>query len=117
MTQDVETRLSMFSQVPVKVHRLALTEAQIAHYNPPPNPVKVTDSRSSAYIQQFGEMSWELDALEPVVLGKILSDAIEQLRDLSIWEESLRKDVTHWIALPGSSCRRDLLHAVVQPCK
>lgn len=49
----------------VEARRIALNRDQISEYDPPPNPAKITDSRSSSYIEHHGDSSWELDALPP----------------------------------------------------
>src|ERR1039457_2019772 len=56
----------------VQVHRSALNMDQVQQYNPPPNPAKITDSRATAYIKEFGGESWELDALDPDVLTDLI---------------------------------------------
>ena len=53
----------------LEVRRLALTWRQVRQYSPPPNPAKSTGARYRRYMQEFGDESWELDALEPTVLG------------------------------------------------
>lgn len=73
MTRDIQERLELFG-ADVYVKRVALTMNQIQTYNPPPNPAKITDSRASKYIDQFGDESWELDALEP----KVITDLIKK---------------------------------------
>lgn len=86
MTRDNEARLSVFAGVPVEVRRLALNWDQVKHYNPPPNPAKMTDSRAEGYVKTFGRDSWELDALEPQVIAKLVSSAIDDLRDPDAWD-------------------------------
>jgi hypothetical protein len=61
-----------FSIVPI-----ALTMEQIIDYAPPPNHAKITDPRAADYIIKQGDMSWEVDALKPEVLNRILTEAIE----------------------------------------
>ncbi len=56
----------------VQVVRLALNMDQIREVDPPPNPAKVTDSRAKDYIARYGEESWELDALSPAYLGRLI---------------------------------------------
>ena len=64
MTRDNDDRLAMFSGGDnVEVERIALNMDQVEQYHPPPNPAKTTDSRYGAYIERYGEESWELDAL------------------------------------------------------
>lgn len=82
MTRDVIERLQMFmehhGQDAVEVSRIALNMDQIEKYNPPPNPAKITDSRADAYIAEFGNESWELDALEPQVIEALIEAQIEE---------------------------------------
>jgi len=89
MTNDVKSRLELFSQGDVEVHRLALNFDQIELYNPPPNPAKQTDSRYQVYKKGYGEECWELDALTPTVLRDLVRDAVAELRDQEIWDDSL----------------------------
>lgn len=61
---------------PFEVRRIALNWDQIQQYNPPPNPAKLTDSRSTDYIDKFGSQSWELDALTPTVINDLIEAEI-----------------------------------------
>ena len=81
MVRDVRERLEMFGVEDIVVDKLALTMTQIKKYNPPPNPAKVTDSRAAAYIAEHGDSSWEVDALPPNVLARIISSAFEEIID------------------------------------
>ena len=81
MVRDVRDRLVEFGVENLEVEKVALTIEQIRQYNPPPNPAKVTDSRAKAYIEKFGESSWELDALPPNVLTELVVSAIEEHLD------------------------------------
>jgi hypothetical protein len=74
---------------PFTLNRIALNMDQVLQYAPPPNPAKITDSRSTKYIREFGDESWELDALEPKVLTKLIQDAILELRDEDLWDQSI----------------------------
>ena len=64
----------------MELHRIALMMDQIREYNPPPNPAKITDSRANSYISEYGDESWELDALEPRVLTELIQTAVMGLR-------------------------------------
>lgn len=85
MTRDIQERLEMFG-ADVYVKRVALTMNQVNTYNPPPNPAKITDSRCGKYIDQYGEESWELDALEPQMLTKLITNEVTALRDNAIYQ-------------------------------
>lgn len=81
MTRDIRERLSQMSWGDVPVLRIALNMDQVEQYNPPPNPAKLTDSRGSAYVEEYGFESWELDALEPAVLTELIQSTIESYLD------------------------------------
>jgi hypothetical protein len=76
----------------LKLMRIALTRKQIDHYQPPPNPAKLTDSRATAYIRNHGDESWELDALEPRVLADLVSRAVKAVRDETLWKAAVARE-------------------------
>jgi hypothetical protein len=84
MTRDITFRLSVFRDNS-KVERMALNIDQIEEHTPPPNFCKLTDSRSAAYISNYGRESWELDALQPDVLAGLVRREIESLIDDAPW--------------------------------
>ena len=92
MTRDNQERLSLFAGVEIQVMRLALNRDQIDKYSPPPNPAKITDSRFESYRQEYGDESWELDALDPPTIHGLVRDAIDRIRDNDIWEKSLKRE-------------------------
>ena len=87
MTRDNEERLCMFSGGYVDVRRIALNYDQVLKYSPPPNPAKMSDSRAADYVARHGYSSWELDALEPRVLQRLIQDIIDEHKDPDAWEE------------------------------
>lgn len=87
MTRDIQERLSLMSWGYVEVRRIALNMDQIEQYGPPPNPAKLTDSRGSAYVEEYGDDSWELDALEPRVLTDLIQDELASLIDDDLMQE------------------------------
>lgn len=74
------------------IERLALTKEQIRKYDPPPNPAKFKDPRSGAYIQEHGAVSWEVDALPPKTLNRLVVTAIQQVLNQEAYENSLEKE-------------------------
>ena len=95
MTRDIKDRLEMFADGEVEVRRIALNMDQVEQYNPPPNPAKITDSRAEGYIAIHGDESWELDALEPRVLSKLIQDEILSVRDERKWKRKVREENEH----------------------
>lgn len=87
MTRDNQDRLNMFGSE-AKVLRIGLNMDQINKFNPPPNPTKFTDSRSTGYLEEFGNSSWELDALTPDQLNELIEDEIDTIYDKELWQES-----------------------------
>src|SRR5262245_43038134 len=75
------------SRRPFEIRRVALNWDQIEQYQPPPNPAKETDSRFAAYQEQFGDESWELDALDPNTLLDIIQEAIDEVKDADLFKE------------------------------
>src|SRR5260370_24868107 len=91
MSRDILDRLEMFTRGTMRFERLALNMDQVEEYGPPPNPAKITDSRATAYIQEFGGESWELDALEPSVLEALVRKAIESVVDEDLMVEASKE--------------------------
>lgn len=84
MSRDIQERLDMFG-ADVRVKRVALTMRQIKTYNPPPNPTKLSDARATGYINAYGHECWELDALEPKVITKLIETEVTALADMSLF--------------------------------
>jgi hypothetical protein len=92
MTRDIEERLETFARCRIRVNRIALNMSQVEEYNPPENPAKTSDSRYEQYITRFGESSWELDALEPRLLARLVTEAVEEVRDEDLWNEAVTEE-------------------------
>ena len=86
MTRDIFERLDMFAGESVNIRRIALNFDQIQQYQPPPNPAKMTDSRFNGYADKYGTESWELDALSPGILVKMIQSEILSYRDKDKWD-------------------------------
>lgn len=102
MTRDIETRLNLFGAYP-KVKRLALNMNQVRQYNPPPNPAKETDSRFADYRRLYGDESWELDALSPDVLVRMVEREVSKYIDADLWMDSMHLEAKGQAQLGGIS--------------
>jgi hypothetical protein len=84
MSRDITDRIGILSgwnnASHFRLERLALNMDQVRQYRPPPNPAKLTDSRIGGYIEKYGRSSWELDALDPNVLIRLVTDNVVKLR-------------------------------------
>lgn len=92
MDRDVQERIALFSGKSVSFERLALTYPQVQVLNPPENPAKITDSRAKQYIKVYGASSWELDAVEPRELARLVENAVVNLRDDALWKDALGRE-------------------------
>ena len=75
-----------------KVKPIALTMEQIHEHNPPENPAKLTDPRAEWYVKKYGYKSWEVDALNPKTLNKLLSKNIENEINMDLFNEILSQE-------------------------
>jgi hypothetical protein len=92
MVRDIADRLKMFGVNGLDMRKLALTMAQIEEYEPPPNPVKMTDSRAEGYQQEHGNECWEVDALPPDVLQQIIRTAFEGVVDRDVMDGVIERE-------------------------
>jgi hypothetical protein len=92
MTQDIIDRLSIFAEQPIEVLRIALNMDQVEQYNPPTNPAKEADPRFEAYQREFGDESWELDALSPPIITQLITDSVNTYRDQAAWATSKQEE-------------------------
>ena len=91
MIRDISDRLYEF-KVDVNVCPIALTMEQIEKYNPPPNPAKISDPRAKWYFENFGDTSWEVDALSPEVLEELIEINILKYLDIEKFNQIKEKE-------------------------
>lgn len=92
MVRDIDDRLNEVFGAEVKVVKLGITEEQVAQYNPPPNPAKMSDSRAAGFVDKHGYQSYEVDALPPDVLAQLIRGAIDQYEDPDLMEAVKRQE-------------------------
>lgn len=96
MIRDINERINEMLRAKYcnwfKIDAIALTMEQIKKYNPPKNPAKMTDPRAKWYVDKFGYNSWEVDALDPKTLNKLLSEKIEENIDLELFNTMLESE-------------------------
>lgn len=93
MTRDLRVRLESYSNCEVVVERIALSFDQVQQYNLIPNPAKITDPRAQGYIDQYGDDCWELDAIEPDELVRIVQETVNaQITDEQAWAKAKNQD-------------------------
>ncbi len=87
MTRDIMDQMETF-ETSLEVKRIALNMDQVREHDPPPNPTKFTDPRATGYLDEYGDESWELDALEPRILSDLVRTEVEELIDSDLWAEA-----------------------------
>lgn len=92
MSRDIVARLELFGADDVEFRRLALNLDQIEEFGPPPNPTKLSDSRAQGYIERFGYECWELDALDPSVISRLIDENVRMYRDEGLYRDVLMRE-------------------------
>ena len=82
MVRSLRERLAFFGCEP-EIVKCALTLDDVHRYNLPPDFAKKTDTRAAAFIDRWGDMAVELDALPPDVLQTSLKNEVEKRMDLA----------------------------------
>lgn len=91
---EIEDASNVFQIIPI-----GLTMQQIKKYKLPPNPTKLTDSRSAGYVKKFGKTCWEVDALNPRTLTQIVDDHIREQIDIGLYEETMEREAKDIVTL------------------
>ena len=91
MTEDIDKRENELFGANVEIHRIALEMEQIKALNLPPNPAKVTDRRFAAYQKKYGNDSWELDALDPRYIHKLIIQTVETYMDRELFDAKVEQ--------------------------
>jgi hypothetical protein len=74
---------------PVTMKRVALNMDQILRFKPEPFEAKVSSSRYRSYIDEHGtDEAWELDALDPMELQRLIRDEVGDCFDDSIYRDN-----------------------------
>lgn len=78
----------------VELKRIALLPSDISVYRLPnkPEALKVTDTRSKKFVQKYGYVAVELDALSPSILQNIIERSIQAEIDLGLLNNELKKE-------------------------
>jgi len=92
MLRDIQERLYEFGAYAFKLIPVALTMSQINQFKPPPNPTKISDPRAKWYINQFGNTSWELDALSPKTLETLIKVAVISCLDTPQYNSIVKQE-------------------------
>jgi len=88
IAEKVAEALPKFAKgVPVHVERLALNYEQVEAHNLPTRKLKKTDSRAKKFLDIYGDVAAELDALSPNLLRGLTDAAISRHADRNRLEQ------------------------------
>ena len=89
---DFNLRDSIFLDY-AELHRIALTPEQLEAHHLPSVPVKMDDPRAPEYVKLYGRRGYELDALNPGVLRRLVREAIEQYLSFDLEQKQAEERV------------------------
>lgn len=108
MVRSLRERLAFFGCEP-DIIKCALTAEDVTRYNLPPDFTKTTDTRRAAFVEKYGDVAVELDALPVDVLRNRLVDEVEAridvdaLADVKKAEEADRERLHAFLQQVGAS--------------
>lgn len=82
MCTSLKKRLAELGSHPT-IYKVALTKEEVIRYNLPHDPTKASDSRSAKFVEKYGDMAVELDALPPDVLQARIREEVEKYVDMA----------------------------------
>ena len=63
----------------ITFHRIAITMEQIKRLLPPSRPVNLKDSRAKEYIEKYGDRCWEVEAIRPRTLFRLIEAGLRKV--------------------------------------
>lgn len=91
MRDDLAERLASYGGIVGAIKPIALNIAQVKRLRLAPNPTKRADPRSKGYVERYGNSCWELDAVPPDELMRMIKEAIEAEIDRKAWNEQVKR--------------------------
>lgn len=85
MTKDLVKRFGEYGGN-VEIKRIALTIEQVRQFGLASNPTKKADTNTPAYVAEYGDECWELDAVPYNELSKIVNGAVTEEINLEAWQ-------------------------------
>lgn len=85
---------------PIEFIRLALSFGQIRRYRPPSRPVNLRGSRAKEYIKKYGDRCWEVEAIRPRTLYRLIEKGLKENVPPEFLAEAARLERAAKIARP-----------------
>ena len=93
----------------INVVKVALTRMQVRKYKLPPMIPKKSDPRTSGFVEKYGEMAVELDALHPKVLRELIRKSILKYMDI---EKRMQVEVSEGIVYEAHAVVDEVLQEI-----
>ncbi len=92
MVRDIRDRLDTFNVQDVEVTKLALNLDQVKRWKLPHNSAKMSDSRAHGFVAKYGKKSYEVDAIPPRDLQKMVRSAIKEHMDMDLYNSIILRE-------------------------
>ena len=93
----------------IRFVRLALTMEQIKRFKPPSRPVNMKDTRAKEYIEKYGERCWEVEALRPRTLYRLIEKGLKENVPSEFLAEAEAREKAARLARPvRNACEKPL---------
>jgi len=91
---NIVKKLRMYShqRLNPEVRRIAITKDQALKRKLPPAMAKEKDTSTKRFIEKHGKEAWEVEALSPTDLRKIIESAIKDAMDNEVYQSALDRE-------------------------
>lgn len=90
--EDLPRRLERYGAGNVHIHRLAVVPWQTEDLLSFPVKSKAEDTRYKWFVKKYGRRCYELDAMDPRLLRRVVEQEIQALIDREAWQRGLRAE-------------------------
>jgi len=97
----------------IRFVRLALTIDQIRRFKPPSRPVNLKDSRAKEYIEKYGDRCWEVEAIRPRTLLRLIETGLKEDVPPEYLAEAEARERAALLARPVTERLRQAIEAEV----
>jgi len=97
----------------IRFVRLALTMKQIKRFKPPSRPVNMKDSRAKEYIEKYGDRCWEVEAIRPRTLYRLIEKGLKENVPPEFLAEAEARERAARIARPVTERLRKMIETEV----
>jgi hypothetical protein len=97
----------------IQVKRIALTFEQVKRFKPPSVPVNRKDSRARDYIAKYGERCWEVEAVRPRTLFRLVEEKLRESVPSEYLAEAEAREHAARIARPVAERMRRMMEREV----